>query len=168
MADKQPGPHRERRGGIDGAQRDIAGQKSQQQKAAPGQQSQPPVQQEGNGSAGEDAFAAPEPKHAGKHVAQQAEEAGPVFHNLKGNLLLGPYCTSAPILDSQHTHPDGHNSLKHIGQDDHKGQWAPEGAEKVGQARVAAAMSADIIPQDILGDNNRPVEAAAKVGGDGY
>ena len=57
-----------------------------------------------------------------------------------------------------------HNRLQHVAQDHHKGQRPAEGAEEIGQAGVAAAVVPHIIPQDILGDDDRPVETAAKVG----
>ena len=57
-----------------------------------------------------------------------------------------------------------HDRLQYVAQNHHKGQRSAEGAEEIGQAGVAAAVVPHVIPQDILGDDDRPVEAAAKVG----
>ena len=63
---------------------------------------------------------------------------------------------------------NGHHCLEHIAQDHHQGQGAAEGAVKIGQSRIPAAVGTDIIPQDILGDDDRAVEAAAEVCNCGY
>ena len=102
----------------------------------------------------EDALAPPELEHAGEHVAQQAEQGGPVLG--KGvPASLGGGCgdeygvsREKQVLCDQ----DGRHGLEHVAQDHHEGQKAAEGAVEIGEARVAAAVIAHVVPQDVLGD----------------
>ena len=97
-------------------------------------------------------------------MAQQAEETGPV----PGQNNAGKAVAHHDHLGDPHTKQNGHDGFEHVGEDDHQGQGTAEGAVEVGQARVAAAVIANVIPQDILGDNDRSVKAAAEIGHHGY
>ena len=101
-------------------------------------------------------------EHAGKHVAQEAPEARPVLaidHILRKK--------SHGEIDGQNTDPYGQNRLDHVAQNDHQGQGSAKGTVEVGQPRVAAAVGADVVAEDILGDDHRPVEAPQEIGGSG-
>ena len=104
-------------------------------------------------------------------MPQQAEQAAPILeeHQDHGLILQGSGGQETGIEHSAQPQGDqnGDNGLQHVGEDDHKGQRPAKGAEKVGQPRVAAAVGAHVIPQDILGDDHRPVEAAAEIGDEG-
>ena len=99
-------------------------------------------------------------------MAQQAEQTRPVFGEgvpIRNGKVCGDEDRIAaehqPLADQQR-----HDRFQHVAQDHHKGQRPAEGAEEIGQAGVAAAVVPHVIPQDILGDDDRPVETAAKVG----
>ena len=92
-------------------------------------------------------------------AAQKAESSRPVLTKRHYQKLI-----RHQILCRQDANPYSHDCFEHIGQDNHKGQRPAEGAVEVGQPGIAAAMGTHIVPQDILGDDDRPVEAAAEVG----
>ena len=92
-------------------------------------------------------------------MPQKAESSRPVLTKRHYQKLI-----RHQILCRQDASPYSHDCFEHIGQDDHKGQRPAEGAVEVGQPGIAAAMGTHIVPQDILGDDDRPVEAAAEVG----
>ena len=160
----KPGGEGEAGPGPAGAQGHIPGQNRQKEEAAPHHQGDAPVDHNGDGAAGEDALAPLEVEHAGEHVSQQAPQAAPVLRQgiCSAVHLYAPQGEELP--GEPHGHFNGHHRLEHIAQDDHKGERAAEGAVEVGEARVPAAVVAHIVPQDILGDDHRPVEAAAEVG----
>ena len=60
---------------------------------------------------------------------------------------------------------DGDDRLEYIGQDDQQNFLLAKDPIKVGQAGVAAAVVADIIPQDVFGDDNGSVAAAQQIRG---
>ena len=159
----EPGGEGEGGPGPDGAQGHPAGEHRQHQEAPPHHQGDAPVDHDGDGAAGQDALAPLEVEHAGEHMAQQAEGACPVLAVCHHNGLLVPKA-AVPVPRHQDTHPHGHDGLEHIGENDRKGQRAAEGAVKIGQAGIAAAVGAHVIPQDILGHDHGAVEAAAEVG----
>ena len=99
-------------------------------------------------------------------MAQQTEQTRPVFgegvpkRSGRGRRNEDRIAAeNQPLADQQR-----HNCFQHVAQDHHKGQRPAEGAEEIGQAGVAAAVVPHVIPQNILGDDDRPVETAAKVG----
>ena len=72
--------------------------------------------------------------------------------------------SSAEIAQIPTAESHGHYRFQHVRQNDHSGQRAAEGPVEVGQPRVAAAVAAHIIPQDILGNDDRSIKAAAEIG----
>ena len=54
-----------------------------------------------------------------------------------------------------------------VGQDDQQDLLLAEDPIEVGQTSVAAAVVADVIPQDVLGDDDGGVAATQQVGQDG-
>ena len=90
-------------------------------------------------------------------MAQQAEEPGPVF----------PQDWSHPAArhrtDDQRSDHNGEDRLDNVTENDHKGQSSSKHPVEIGQAGIAAAVVADIIVQNILGDDNRTVEAPQEV-----
>ena len=60
---------------------------------------------------------------------------------------------------------DGDDRLEYIGQDDQQNFLLAKDPIKVGQAGVAAAVVADVIPQDVFGDDNGSVAAAQQIRG---
>ena len=87
-------------------------------------------------------------------MPQQAERTRPIFHQrIRGHI-------------AQQKQSDLHrrHHFQHIGEDNCQRQGAAEGAVKIGQSGVAAAVGAHIVPQDVFGDDHRPVEAAAEIG----
>ena len=114
-----------------------------------------PVDHQHDGPAGEDALAPLELEHAGVHMPQQAKEPGPV---------LGQRHRFGGCVDDVCGEPHRQHRLEHISQDHYCGQRPAKGAVEVSQPRVAAAMIAHIVPQNILGYDDCPIEAAAEVG----
>ena len=87
-------------------------------------------------------------------MPQQAEQPRPVF------------CEDVPIRKlphPQHPQPYRHNGLEYVRQDDRQRQRSAERPVEVGKSRVAAAVVADVVPQDILRYDDRPVKAAAEI-----
>ena len=91
-------------------------------------------------------------------MSNQAEGTRPVLAQNRAH----PATCDHP--DNCRSDPHSHNGLQHIGENDHQGQRAAEGSVEIGQACVAAAVLTDVVPQDILGDDDRAVEAAAEIG----
>ena len=60
---------------------------------------------------------------------------------------------------------DGDDRLEYIGQDDQQNLLLAEDPIEVGQTGVAAAVVADVIPQDVFGDDDRGVAAAQQIRG---
>ena len=60
---------------------------------------------------------------------------------------------------------DGDDGLEDVGQDDQQDLLLAEDPIEVGQTSVAAAVVADVIPQDVLGDDDGGVAAAQQVRG---
>ena len=145
--------------GPDGAQGDPFGERGQDQESPPHHQRHPPINHDSDGASGEDPLAPLKVEHTGEHVPQKAESSRPVLTKRHYQKLI-----RHQILCRQDANPYSHDCFEHIGQDNHKGQRPAEGAVEVGQPGIAAAMGTHIVPQDILGDDDRPVEAAAEVG----
>ena len=97
-------------------------------------------------------------------MPQQAEQPRPVLRQGGGGGLGCPAANGQQLAGEPHPHQHRHHRFEHVGEDHHEGEGAAEGAVKVGQPRVAAAVAPDIIPENVLGDDHRPVEAAAEVG----
>ena len=99
-------------------------------------------------------------------MAQQTEQTRPVFgegvpkRSGRGRRNEDRIAAeNQPLADQQR-----HDRLQHVAQNHHEGQRPAEGAEKVGQPRVAAAVVAHIVAQNVLGDDDCTVEAAAEIG----
>lgn len=154
VAHQQEHRHRHAGRGGDGAQGHIPGGQPQHRKQAPGDQSHPPVQQQHQHAAGEDALAAPQAEEHREHVPQLAADAcnqqaqGPVTH----------YPVHQVSADEA-----GQHGFPHVADDDAQGIPGAVGPVEVRQARVAAAVLADIIPDDEVGGHHRPVEAAQQI-----
>ena len=57
----------------------------------------------------------------------------------------------------------GHNGFAHVQRDDAQGVFRAVGAVEIGQSRVAAAVGADVVPDDEVGHHHRAVEAAQQI-----
>lgn len=154
MAQQEKHGYRHAGRGGHGAQGHIAGQQPQAHEQAPGDQSHPPVQQQHQHAAGEDALAAPQAEEHREHVPQLAANAcnqqaqGPVAH----------YPVHQIPADEA-----GQHGFPHVADDDAQGIPGAVGPVEVRQARVAAAVLADIVPDDEMGGHHRPVEAAQQI-----
>lgn len=154
MAQQEKHGYRHAGRGGDGAQGHIPGGQPQHRKQAPGDQGHPPVQQQHQHAAGEDALAAPQAEEHREHVPQLAADAcdqqaqGPVAHH--------------PVhqVSADET---GQNGFPHVADDDAQGIPGAVGPVEVRQARVAAAMLAYIVPDDEVGGHHRPIEAAQQI-----
>ena len=91
-------------------------------------------------------------KHAGEHVAQEAEEGR--------EILAKQRVPGKEPASQQH----GDDRFQHVAENDHEGQSAAEGPVKIRQSGVSAAVVPYIVPEDILGHNHRAVEAAQEIG----
>ena len=94
-------------------------------------------------------------------MAQQAPQARPVFG------IDQVKASEAKAGGYPHAQQDSRDCFQHIAGDDPQGKRPAEGAVEIGQSRVAAAVAADVVVQNIFGYDDGPVEAAAEVGGSG-
>ena len=108
----------------------------------------------------ENALASLEVKHTGEHMPQHTEESGPVFAQNHPDRRPMPHSGAQEPGPHQHRR----HGLHHVQQNDHQGQRSAEGAVEIGEACVSAAVGAHVVAQDILGDDDGPVKAAAEIG----
>lgn len=154
MAQQEKHGYRHAGRGGHGAQGHIAGQQPQAHEQAPGDQSHPPVQQQHQHAAGEDALAAPQAEEHREHVPQLAADA--CNQQAQGPVARYPVHQVSADEAGQHGFP-------HVADDDAQGIPGAVGPVEVRQARVAAAVLADIVPDDEMGGHYRPVEAAQQI-----
>ena len=95
-------------------------------------------------------------------MAQQAEKRRPILAQ-DGPVDVVAATVHPDAAEKPGAQQHSHHCLEHVAQNDDEGQRPAEGAVKVGQPRVAAAMGAHIVPQNVFGHDDRPVEAAAEI-----
>ena len=96
-------------------------------------------------------------------MSQLAEQAGNILGPQSGDRAnAGP----AQEIRPQHAQQQREHRLEHIRQDHQKRQSASEGPVEVRQARVAAAVMADVVPENEPGNKDGAVGASEHIGYD--